>query len=143
MHYLAELLQQTGLTDREARAYLFLLSDGPQKAPALADHLGLARTSAYPLLDGLVSSGFAAAVETVEGRAYRAEPPALVVAALLSRADEMRQRFERVAEALPETDQFPAKSRSCTKSVCTPSGSGVDAVKTVSFISFAERRISF
>ena len=41
-------------------------------------------------------------METVEGRTYRAEPPALVIAALLSRADEMRQRFERVAEALPE-----------------------------------------
>lgn len=70
-----ELLQQAGLTDMQAKSYLYLLKKGESTPPEVAKALNLTRSNAYKLLDKLVAIGLAKRSEVKNKFAYQAEDP--------------------------------------------------------------------
>ncbi len=112
----AARLEQLGLAPAQARAYLTLLSGGPMGGPALAELMGVTRTSAYNALRVLSQLGF---VESGAGYAsrFRAVPPEEALPALIDRRRvEVNERLtqeealakavaQEIAELAPKKDQ--------------------------------------
>src|SRR3954467_11081526 len=72
-------LTHFGFTPTESLVYEILLTSGPGTGYAIARAAGLARTTAYSALEGLVSKG-AARVEGGRHKLYRPEAPAGLIA---------------------------------------------------------------
>lgn len=104
-----ELLQQAGLNEIQARAYLYLLKNGQSSPPAVAKALQLTRSNAYKILDKLTGMGLIRRTEAHKKYVYQAEDPialASIVAAernrlialekgVKSAIHELRQTYER------------------------------------------------
>jgi sugar-specific transcriptional regulator TrmB len=99
-------LRELGLTGLEAEAYAWLLTSSPATGYGVAKGLGKPTANTYKALDSLREKG-AVVTDDDETRAYRAVPPAELLAALERRFLDSRRR---AAEALgrlgtPETDE--------------------------------------
>jgi sugar-specific transcriptional regulator TrmB len=95
---LVELLGVYGLTEREARVFVFLSRNGPCGAGELAKAVGIRRMEAYRLLKRLLDRGV---VVSSAGKPIRYQAEGLDgVLTLL--ADEQRGRVKRMDEARPE-----------------------------------------
>lgn len=70
-----ELLVSAGLTELQAKAYLYLLEHGQTPPPALAAHLSITRTNAYKVLDALLGLNLASKHEVRKKLVYRAADP--------------------------------------------------------------------
>ncbi len=93
-----------GFTPTESLIYEVLLTGGPGTGYTVARAAGLARANVYAALEGLVAKG-AARVEEGRPRQFRPEPPATLVARLVSRQGEAIDQLTAALASLaaPET----------------------------------------
>lgn len=106
-----ELLQQAGLTDVQAKVYLYLLGSGESAPPALAAKLKLTRSNAYKILDRLVDVGLVGKSEINNKLIYRAlDPIALsgIVAAERNRVIALENDVKNAISELRRTYQTTA-----------------------------------
>lgn len=82
---LSRVLKECGLTDKEARVYLSLLSLGPTSVLKVADESGVRRTSVYSILQSLHAKGLVNAEVRGFKRHFAATAPASVKALLGSK----------------------------------------------------------
>ena len=90
-----ELLQRLGLSDKEAKVYLALLSMGSGSAYTIAVKSGLKRPTTYLILDELRKKGLVGKIPRAKKQLFMANPPD----ELLSSAEEWMQIAKR---RLPE-----------------------------------------
>lgn len=70
-----DLLLNIGLTDLQARSYLWILEHGSTTPPRLAKELNITRTNTYKVLDSLVDMGLASKSEVQKKLTYFPEDP--------------------------------------------------------------------
>ena len=100
--YLAQRIERFGLTQREALAYLALLSFGSASAKDVATESNLNRSSTYVLLESLVKKGFASISVKDSNRLYISSPPERLVQALEDDAKIAAERLGEAQSILPE-----------------------------------------
>ena len=69
------VLKQTGLTEKQAKIYLACLELGQAKVPEIAKKAEIKRTTAYGILDELVSLGLVNYSQKNKQKLYRAGNP--------------------------------------------------------------------
>jgi sugar-specific transcriptional regulator TrmB len=94
---LSSRLGRFGLGRYEARAYLSLIAHGYGTADTISETAGIPRTSAYTVLEGLISKGFAISTEG-RPKIYKPEPPSNVKSAFLAELDDIFTKLEFVHE---------------------------------------------
>lgn len=72
------MLEKIGLTDLQAKTYLWLLENGASTPPRLVKALGITRTNAYKVLDGLVELGLVSKNEVEKKLTYFPEDPVVL-----------------------------------------------------------------
>jgi sugar-specific transcriptional regulator TrmB len=106
-----ELLQQLGMTQYEARAFIALAQWGVSTAYQVSKHSGIPRARIYEILEGLVNQGLAMIGEDRgNAKTYRALPVEVCMdrwrhrsAAQLDQVQTALQRIERSQPTLPTT----------------------------------------
>jgi sugar-specific transcriptional regulator TrmB len=91
-----EQLESIGLSPYEAKSYVALLQNGPQKGKNLADMANIPRTSIYPNLESLESKGFVTLMQK-EPKIYKAKDPQIAINAYIDRQSaSMKEKAERI-----------------------------------------------
>lgn len=88
-----------GLGEKQARVYIACLEAGPSKVPEIARQAQIKRTTAYGIIDELVSIGLLSASYRGKTKLYKAQDPKTI----LSLLDERKSTF---VKALPELSDF-------------------------------------
>lgn len=88
-------LAQLGISGKKGRFYLAALELGEATVTAVAERAGIGRTTAYDILDSLVTEGLLNQIEKSDKTYVVAEDPAVLLR-------NMEQRMRLAAEALPE-----------------------------------------
>ena len=83
----ALVLQNLGLSDQEAGAYLALVKLGGCRPGQVAKEMGIKRTNAYPILQSLAKKGFAVVYFRKNSRFYYAQKPGRVTAIVQKKLD--------------------------------------------------------
>ena len=97
-----DLLQQAGLTDVQAKAYLYLLSNGESAPPTVATALSLTRSNAYKILDKLVTLGLLGRSEVNNKFIYRALDPIALSGIVASERNRLIALENGVKNAISE-----------------------------------------
>ena len=71
----AKILEELGLSEQEAKAYLALLKLGGSNASAVAKEIGVKRTTIYPILTSLANKGVATVYFRKNNKFYYAQKP--------------------------------------------------------------------
>jgi HTH-type transcriptional regulator, sugar sensing transcriptional regulator len=83
-------LQEIGLSEKEARAYIALLALGRGSAASVANHSGLKTPTAYVILKSLLDKGFARRIPRAKKQLFAPETPAIALAAVEARVANFR-----------------------------------------------------
>ncbi len=87
-------LKAAGLDEKQASIYIACLELGPSKVPEIARSAHMKRTTAYGIVDELVSMGLISESYKGKTKVYGAEDPKVIEAML-------EEKKRRIAEALP------------------------------------------
>ena len=98
-----QILANYGLTDKEVKIYLALLSNGNATAKELSSLTKIKRTSIYPLTDKLVARGILGVYKAKYGTHYIATSPH----SLLSRLEKIKADLN---SALPQLEALEKKN---------------------------------
>ena len=83
-------LQDIGLNDKQARAYLALLELGRGSAASVAAKAGLKPPTAYVILKELIARGFARRVPRAKKQLFMPEAPSIALASIQERVSNFR-----------------------------------------------------
>lgn len=78
-------LIQSGLTEKQAKIYLACLEIGKTKVPEIAKKSGIKRTTAYGILDELISLGLVSSSNKGKIKFFQAQEPNAIISILESR----------------------------------------------------------
>lgn len=95
-------LSRFGLTEKEAVAYLALLSFGTATARNVSHESGLNRSTSYVLLEALVKKGLTSISQNDKNRLYTASPPERLIQTLEDEARLAKQKLGDARSLLPE-----------------------------------------
>lgn len=95
------ILKKLGLSEKEAKVYLTLLTTGLANAAAIARAAGLPRQTTYSLLETLVSEGFVEQSDKKGVRQYYADPNELGKL-ITRRKDELDKSKKVLEEEIPK-----------------------------------------
>ena len=95
----SKTLESIGLSTYEAKGYVALVAHGFGSAETIAETAGIPRTSAYKVLQGLCSKGFAV---STRGRPmiFKPEPPGKIKDRVLKHLSDTFDKLETVHEVL-------------------------------------------
>ncbi len=99
----ARILEEAGLTEKEAKLYLALLETGPTTTGLLIKKLGLHKATVYALLQRLGEKGLVGSIVKGRSQEFQAAEPGLLL-------DLLKAKEERLAEALPELRKQQARA---------------------------------
>lgn len=97
------MLEQAGLSAKEAALYLTLLHSGKLTVAALAQKSGVKRPTVYPLLAALGEKGFVKQAVIGKRRYYLPESPRYI-------AVQLEKKQQKFATALPDLEEIFKKS---------------------------------
>lgn len=83
-------LEEVGLSDKEAKAYIALLELGRGSAASVATRAGLKTPTAYVILKNLLNKGFVRRIPRAKKQLFAPETPALALAAIEERVTNFR-----------------------------------------------------
>lgn len=101
---LVPLLQQFGLTEKQARIYLALLKLGTANVSVIATQAQIKRPTAYVLIDEMLSGGFVTESKTARDRLFSPIAPEV----LKNRLRDQAQQFEQALPMLASMTQAQA-----------------------------------
>ena len=87
-----------GLEEKQASVYLACLEAGASKIPEIARQAGIKRTTAYGIIDELVSMGLVSSSYKGKTRVFKAEDPHKIITLL----EERKQKLTQVLPALSD-----------------------------------------
>jgi predicted DNA-binding transcriptional regulator len=76
---LVKLLEQTGLTEKEAQVYLALFELGQGRVMEIAKKTGLKRPIIYIILEGLIKRGYASQLPNTKVNIFQAADPSIIL----------------------------------------------------------------
>jgi|SRR5579862_1140692 len=121
-----DLLIKVGLTDLQARVYLYLLENGSTTPPQLVDKLKITRSNTYKVLDALDGFGLVSKAEVEKKLTYFPEDPI----ALSNLAAEERNRLIALEEHTKDAvTDLRRKFRNSSGQAVIKTKKGVAAVK--------------
>ena len=106
---LARRLEEVGLNSKEAKVYLAALRLGPSNVQKLAAAASLSRTSVYPVLEALRTSGLMSTTVAGMKRLFSAEPPAkleAIIEAKRALIQSILPDLEASRKHLPSSDRI-------------------------------------
>jgi sugar-specific transcriptional regulator TrmB len=104
-------LEDVGLTNPQARAYLSLVEDGGTNAPIIATRIGESRTNAYKVLDKLCELGLATKDQQGKRVRYFPASPTALERLVQEQASRLTQRERKLKAAMPQMlEYFLARS---------------------------------
>lgn len=95
-------LVNLGLTEPLAKAYMYLLQNGRQRPPQLAEAIDETRTNAYSLLDRLVDLRLVRRIDEHKKIWYEAESPSALETLVAKQREEIEQKERLVRSAIPD-----------------------------------------
>ncbi|MEI6144344.1 MAG: helix-turn-helix domain-containing protein [Candidatus Berkelbacteria bacterium] len=95
-------LQQFGLSAKEAAVYLALLELGSASVSEVAQKAKINRTTAYDILEYLITYGLVSRVGDKKTKHYAAENPELLISYLEKKSKEFTEKAESAKNILPE-----------------------------------------
>lgn len=95
-------LQQAGLSEIQARIYLFLIKHGDTAPPDLAKALGITRTNAYKVIDRLVVMDLAERLESKGCTVCRAKDPIALSRMLAAEKQRVTQLEDGVQKSVSD-----------------------------------------
>lgn len=99
---LAEELQRIGLTDKEASAYLVLLSFGTRSTTFIARKSGLNRGTAYIALHSLLEKGLVTKAVRQKVQCFSPLEPKQLLSYITRTEEQLKTQRQRIAGLLPE-----------------------------------------
>lgn len=100
----ARILEDIGLSEKEAKLYLALLEAGPSTTGPLIKKLGLHKATVYALLQRLQERGLVGSIVKGKHKEFQASAPELLL-------ELLKEREDRVREALPELEKLQKRSK--------------------------------
>ncbi len=107
---LKQILANYGLSDKEARIYLALLSQGNATAKELAISAKIKRTSIYPLAEKMVGKGILGVYSAKYGTHYIATSPRSLLSRLEKIKNELNSALPQL-EALENKDNYEPEAK--------------------------------
>lgn len=98
----AKLLEEVGLNEAQARAYVSLISGGSLTPPQLAEKTGVTRTNAYEVLNKLVEMGLAIKDESGVKLNFRPSNPTALEKLIENRRNSILSQENRLHAVMPE-----------------------------------------
>lgn len=95
-------LVELGFSDKEANVYLALLKLGKGTVSSIARKAGIQRTTAYNVLDGLVSKNLVRISGKEPKQEYVAESPDLILRALQAKKKETQEQLKKADKIIPQ-----------------------------------------
>lgn len=102
MNELEHQLQKIGLSDKESKLYLALLSTGPVTARDVANLAGINRSTTYVILESLVKKGLVGSVDQNKIRKYSAVSPERLLSHIEEQVREFTNMVGKVNSILPQ-----------------------------------------
>lgn len=99
-------LTNIGLTDSQAKAYLFLIQYGATAPPIIAERIGENRSNAYKVLDRLVALGLATKGTQGKKITYAAANPANLETLARKHRNKALDQEKKVKDAMPTLLNF-------------------------------------
>ncbi len=96
-----KILQDIGLTEPQAKAYLLLVKHGSLKPPVIAQKLGVTRTNAYKVFDQLEEFGLAKKLEQDKKLTYTASHPTALEHLAETKRKAAAEHEKQVKAAIP------------------------------------------
>src|SRR3989344_2694574 len=87
-------LMAAGFDEKQARVYIACLEAGPSKVPEIARQADIKRTTAYGIIDELVSMGLLAASYKGKTKLFKAQDPKIIISLL----EERKKKYDDVLE---------------------------------------------
>lgn len=101
-----QFLEDIGMTNVQAKAYIALIETGAQTAPSLATRISESRTNGYKVLDKLCEIGLAVREQSQGKFKYAAASPAALEQYVQQQAETVRQKERRLSAELPKLLDF-------------------------------------
>lgn len=95
-------LKEFGLSDKEARVYLAILELGSGSVSEIAFRAKINRTTAYDILEALISYGLVSYLGEEKRKHYVAESPEMLATYLTNKSRDLKDKSEKVKELMPE-----------------------------------------
>lgn len=92
-----KILEDSGLTNTEAKIYLMLLKSGSCLAGRITQETGIHRRSVYDALERLIEKGLVSYIKTNNRRYFQAEDPKRL-------ADMLKEKEDTLSIVMPELD---------------------------------------
>lgn len=102
MNELELQLQKIGLSDKESRIYLSLLSTGPVTAREVANLANINRSTTYVILEALVKKGLVGSIDQNKIRKYSAVSPERLVSHIEEQVRDFTNMIGQVNSLLPQ-----------------------------------------
>ena len=102
MNELEQQLQKIGLSDKEAKLYLALLSAGPVTAREVAHLAKINRSTTYVILESLVKKGLVSSIEQNKIRKYSSVSPERLLSHIEDQIREYTSMVGQVNSMLPQ-----------------------------------------
>lgn len=99
-------MQEIGLNDSQAKAYLALVRAGSLTPPVLSQRIGVTRTNAYELLDQLNTLGLAQKSETGKKLTYSPAHPNALQSLVQQRREAVFEQEGRINAMMPKLLSF-------------------------------------
>ncbi len=96
------ILEETGLSQAEAKIYLALLEMGPSKTGKIIDRTKLQSSTVYHVLGSLVEKGVVSSIHKGKIKYFQAESPETLVAFL----EEKKKKLQEILPALKERERL-------------------------------------
>lgn len=108
-----ELLVSVGLTKIQAKAYRFLLVEGPHSPPYVAKKIGESRTNVYNSLEKLLDLKLVKKSDKNKKFVFQAEPPTALQAIVDQKRDSILQQERQLHALMPNMldDYFAANEK--------------------------------
>jgi len=97
-----KVLEELGLSEREAKVYLSSLELGPSPVQKIASKAGINRTTAYFNLESLLKRGLVSTIKKGVKDYFIAESPEQLELLLSKQEQDMRAKKEALSEIIPE-----------------------------------------
>src|SRR3989338_8100445 len=98
------ILQNLGLTEKEAETYLVLLKLGSVPAGPLIKELGMHRAAVYNLLDILIDKGLVHFVVQANRKYFEAQEPKRLLEFIEEKNQKLETEKEELQKMLPELE---------------------------------------
>ncbi|MFA6908900.1 MAG: helix-turn-helix domain-containing protein [Patescibacteria group bacterium] len=96
------LLRETGISEKEARVYLFLLETGPSSIRTIASSTDINRGSVHDALKSMQKLGLVSYFHKSTHQYFVAEDPEKIALLIDDRAQKLQQTKKNIIEALPD-----------------------------------------